>query len=271
MARLAFGPGVGRHTTVAVVGCGGTGGFVAEGLCRLLPPEAEVVLVDPDVVEPHNLRRQNFYPGEVGEFKARALALRLGARFNRTMGYVTQPYTAGLQGRLAGQRYCREIVVGCVDNALARKELAAGMSAHGHYAWWLDAGNGLESGQVFMGNAGKDALKGAFAGEDVQRLPLPTVQEPGLLVPAPDEAPRLDCAQAVDRGDQSPVINQMMATLVLQFVSRMLAGTLTWMSAYVDLSTGNLTPVEATPEAVAKLTGITTYDLTHSETKRRTR
>ena len=46
---------------ITVVGCGGTGGFVAEGLCRLFQGrEATIVLVDHDRVEPHNLLRQNF-------------------------------------------------------------------------------------------------------------------------------------------------------------------------------------------------------------------
>ena len=39
---------------ITVVGCGGTGGYVAEGLCRLFTGrEATIVLVDHDRVEPH--------------------------------------------------------------------------------------------------------------------------------------------------------------------------------------------------------------------------
>ena len=63
---------------ITVVGCGGTGGFVAEGLCRLFQGrEANIVLVDHDRVEPHNLLRQNFHAGDVGRFKSEALADRL--------------------------------------------------------------------------------------------------------------------------------------------------------------------------------------------------
>ena len=73
---------------ITVVGCGGTGGFVAEGLCRLFQGrDATIVLVDHDRVEPHNLLRQNFYPGDVGEFKSKALAdrgLALLVRRDRT-------------------------------------------------------------------------------------------------------------------------------------------------------------------------------------------
>ena len=53
---------------ITVVGCGGTGGFVAEGLCRLFQGrQATIVLVDHDRVEPHNLLRQNFYPRGRGQ------------------------------------------------------------------------------------------------------------------------------------------------------------------------------------------------------------
>ena len=63
---------------ITVVGCGGTGGFVAEGLCRLFTGrEATIVLVDHDRVEPHNLLRQNFHAEDVGKFKSQALADRL--------------------------------------------------------------------------------------------------------------------------------------------------------------------------------------------------
>jgi len=68
---------------IVVVGCGGTGGFVAEGLCRLLPKEETLLLVDHDRVEPHNLRRQNFFDGDVGKFKSQALAERLRSEERR--------------------------------------------------------------------------------------------------------------------------------------------------------------------------------------------
>jgi tRNA A37 threonylcarbamoyladenosine dehydratase len=36
---------------ITVVGCGGTGGFVAEGLCQMLAPDIKLMLVDFDRVE----------------------------------------------------------------------------------------------------------------------------------------------------------------------------------------------------------------------------
>jgi tRNA A37 threonylcarbamoyladenosine dehydratase len=49
------------EATIVLVGCGGTGGFVAEALCRLLlGRRASLFLVDPDRVEAANVSRQAF-------------------------------------------------------------------------------------------------------------------------------------------------------------------------------------------------------------------
>ena len=81
---------------ITVVGCGGTGGFVAEGLCRLFQGrEATIVLVDHDRVEPHNLLRQNFYPEDVGKFKSQALADRLARAYWRPRRLLGLPLPGG--------------------------------------------------------------------------------------------------------------------------------------------------------------------------------
>ena len=56
--------------------------------------------------------------------------------------------------------------------------------------------------------------------------------------------------------EQSPVINQAMATLVLTFVHKFLTKTLTWMGAYIDLDAGTLQAVPAEPETVARMMGM---------------
>ena len=78
---------------ITVVGCGGTGGFVAEGLCRLFTGRpATIVLVDHDRVDPHKLLRQNFYREDVGRFKSQALADRLAGAYGRPVGYSVYPF-----------------------------------------------------------------------------------------------------------------------------------------------------------------------------------
>src|SRR5712692_1468505 len=72
------------EATIVLVGCGGTGGFVAEAASRLLlGRRAAFFLVDPDRVEPVNTSRQAFDRSDVGRFKAQVLAERLTRRFGR--------------------------------------------------------------------------------------------------------------------------------------------------------------------------------------------
>ena len=52
----------------------------------------------------------------------------------------------------------------------------------------------------------------------------------------------MDCAAALDLTDQDPTINQMMASLVIQIVRRMVAGTCPFMGLYLDMELGTVTP-----------------------------
>jgi hypothetical protein len=69
------------------------------------------------------------------------------------------------------------------------------------------------------------------------------------------EKPR-DCAEAVVDNDQSPVINQAMATLVLDMVWKLLTGKLTHMGAYIDLEAGSIKYVPANPVTVSRMFSI---------------
>ena len=61
-----------------IVGCGGSGGWVATLLAKS-PERAPIVLIDGDKIEKRNLERQLFSRGDVGRNKARALAGRLAS------------------------------------------------------------------------------------------------------------------------------------------------------------------------------------------------
>jgi len=217
--------------TVSVVGCGGTGGFVTEGLCRFLPPHAELVLIDYDRVEERNLIRQNFTSCDLGKFKSEALAKRLATRYQRSIGYSNLPI------ELAGIKM-PGLVIGCVDNGLTRREIARKVTEEispYSYGWWIDAGNGENYGQVIIGNYEIRRLEGSFEGETCHALPLPTIQSPELLQQKPG-AP--SCAQALAANEQSPVINQAISSLVLEMARRLIEGNCPWIQLYLDLDTG---------------------------------
>ena len=245
---------------ITVVGCGGTGGFVAEGLCRLFTGrEATIVLVDHDRVEPHNLLRQNFHKEDVGKFKSQALADRLARAYGRCVGYSVYAFRGEDSGDqeqcypgLSG--YGNGLLIGCADNAAARRAMAECLPGSPNL-WLIDAGNDTNWGQILVGNVADNLSwdEPAFVGKTCHLLPAPTVQRPDLLTAVPTTPPDVDCAAALDLTDQDPTINQVMASLALQVVRRMVAGTCPFMGLYLDMEQGAVTPTYATPEAMARV------------------
>jgi tRNA A37 threonylcarbamoyladenosine dehydratase len=128
-----------RAATIVLVGCGGTGSFLAGALCRLLiGRDARVYLVDLDRVEPHNVGRQAFERREVGRFKAEVLAARLARRYGRAIGYAVAPYDGGTHAGIFadGTPSALTLLVGAVDNAAARRALAATLDERNAYGGW---------------------------------------------------------------------------------------------------------------------------------------
>lgn len=251
-----------QDSAIIVVGCGGTGGFVAEGICRLYADYPfNILLIDPDKVELQNLKRQNFYRGDLGEFKSQALANRLARKYGKAISYSVSPFDSELVGhRLGGGMYTRAIqgiIIGCVDNAAAREEISRSLRLGN---WWIDSGNGYSSGQVLIGNAtSEEALYQGFdwVHKEVKSLPAPSWQLPSLLIPEPRSVRKdMDCADAIVNDTQSPIINQTMAMLVLEIVHRLFKGTLTWMGVYIDMEDGTLQTLPANPETVARISGV---------------
>lgn len=241
-----------KEAVIVQVGCGGTGSFLAEAVCRLLiDRDADLVLVDLDRVERHNVGRQAFDPADVSQFKAQVLAERLAKRFGRTVGYAVQPYDASLHSRLFGAQSSHlNLLIGAVDNAEARRAIAATLDGRLDVLW-LDCGNGRNSGQVLLGNAARAAdLRGAFRPEEgiCTALPAPSLQRPDLLDAPPAPVPRLDCAEAVAAEEQNATINQVVAAVATSYVARLLDGTCQSMASYIDMDAGTLrtVPIEAT-------------------------
>lgn len=225
--------------SIVIVGCGGTGGFVAEGLSRIIPREVPLVLVDPDRVEERNLERQNFFWEDLGKLKSEALALRLSRKFHRAIAYSTLP--VGMT-----PLDCNCLVIGCVDNGPARRDIARhfyGRCSH-LPAWWIDSGNDQNSGQILIGNRPGPPQ---YQDNRFYSLPLPTQQRPELLR---QPRPARGCAEMAAQGQ---TINQSMAALVIEVVRRLITGSCPWIQLYLDMNLGTLQPVFVTPEVVEDL------------------
>ncbi|MFN8472131.1 MAG: ThiF family adenylyltransferase [Anaerolineae bacterium] len=249
-----------REATIVLVGCGGTGSFLAESVCRLLIGRtADLYLVDMDRVEEHNIGRQAFGAEDLGRFKAQVLAERLARRFARTVGYSVQPYDRARHSEVFGRQSGQlKLLIGAVDNSAARRAMAATLDGRSDVLW-LDCGNGRNSGQVLLGNATRpEMLRGAFLPQQgiCRALPAPSLQRPDLLDAPPAPQPALDCAAAMAISEQGGTVNQAVAAIAASFVEKLLDGSCGWMASYFDLDDGTLGCVPAEPRAVAGIAGL---------------
>lgn len=116
------------RSRVAVVGCGGLGGYVLEELARM--GVGSLVAIDPDVFEEHNLNRQLLSsPSTLGASKAVAAARRI-ADVNPAVDVrvVDEPFTLDRADALvAGVA----VAVDALDSVETRLTLAAGCARLG--------------------------------------------------------------------------------------------------------------------------------------------
>ncbi len=211
---------------VCLVGVGGTGSALALSLARLAyhlkekGVSLDITFVDHDTVEDKNIGRQSYCPSELGWNKAETMALRLNAAFGlqiRAAPIKFQTYCIS-DWWFCNNRMKHGLLIGAVDNHLARQEMASAVEQHQGKVWWLDCGNAHHNGQVLMGNFGRKMME--FIKMDelglVNGLPAPHLQAPDLLQPLYDD-PALSCAELTVREEQSLVVNQMVAAVASQY------------------------------------------------------
>ncbi|HIJ86312.1 MAG TPA: HesA/MoeB/ThiF family protein [Desulfuromonadales bacterium] len=128
------------RSSIAVIGCGGLGGYVVEELARL--GVGRIVVIDPDVFEEHNLNRQLFStPANLGRAKVEAAAARV-SEINPavTLTAIQEAFSPANGGELL--KGCR-IVVDALDSIQVRLELAEVCTTmniplvHGAIAGWF--------------------------------------------------------------------------------------------------------------------------------------
>ena len=126
-----------RPVKVVMLGAGGTGGYVAPYVFRLLHMlgrPARFIICDGDIVEPKNLDRQNFVPADLGENKARVLAERYSTVLGMETEYVPnfieklpdlmeliEPKEWELHPHSSRRTKEMVLLLGCVDNNKTRQ------------------------------------------------------------------------------------------------------------------------------------------------------
>ncbi|MBP1152655.1 MULTISPECIES: PRTRC system ThiF family protein [unclassified Methylocaldum] len=227
-----------RRVRIEVIGIGGTGSEVLSSLARidyaireLGHPGLYVRAWDGDRVERPNIGRQAFYPADLGHNKALVSVQRINYLFGLDWNAEPRMFDINRDGN-AGQR---DLLITCVDVAQFRADLAKSFADDPQRVLWLDAGNGLHSGQVILGWLGQ-AKDGAVA--------LPSVFDfyPELDGMADDNLPSCSMEEAL--ANQDLPVNRAIANVVMQLVWSLLRhGGLNHHGAYVDIRKGVMTPI----------------------------
>jgi PRTRC genetic system ThiF family protein len=252
-------------TTIIQVGVGGTGSWLALSLARLVyhagqaGQTVKLVLVDPDTVEERNVGRQGFSPAEVGQNKAESMALRLSLGLGIEVAAAAVPFVAADFVRWAKQQYrpygsdkSRLVLVGAVDNHLARRELAQAVVEREGRVWAVDCGNGRANGQVLVGNLTDPSQMQVDALGVCNGLPSPYLQEPGLLEPDPIDSNPLSCADLTLREEQSLLINSQVAAVAAQYIYDLVIRRTLWQYAtYLNLEPPTMSSRLLTPTNLA--------------------
>src|SRR5512139_3080577 len=102
-----------KEVSIHLIGCGGSGSWLAPHLARIAKLLEEVhhlsvrlVFWDPDIVEQKNIYRQNFCEAEIGVNKAQTLARRYGHAWGMEVIAVNAPFSREkLYSNNLAQRY----------------------------------------------------------------------------------------------------------------------------------------------------------------------
>jgi PRTRC genetic system ThiF family protein len=209
--------------SVTVIGVGGTGSLMLARLAQINhslkamgKPGIQVLAIDSDKVSEANLGRGNFFPGDVGQYKAEVLI----SRINRIFGFA---WTSQNE-RFDCRNLYGNIIITCVDKVSVRKQMYHTIDKRfsdrtvdrktwinrGMPIYWLDLGNGRDFGQVILGSiANVEQPKGK--GKEMFRGMLPTIMDlhPDLETYEDKDTPSCSVAEALFKQDLP--VNGMMA------------------------------------------------------------
>ncbi len=267
-----------RRVNLWLVGCGGTGSWLAPDVARVARMlqerhiQVSVTFADRDVVESTNISRQQFCAAEVGQNKAFCLASRYSRAWGVEITALQEWFTAetnvvGREARYDDRDTTVTVLIGCVDNAAGRQAIHAHLKGANYRRvdaeippsrlWWLDCGNADMSGQVVLGSMVEPGkLARAFALTDrCAALPAPSLIHPNLLVARPEERPgakdRMSCEEMATANAQSLSVNKMTAAVAADYlINLLLTGTLKTYATYFELGARSMRSKYTTKEAV---------------------
>lgn len=227
--------------TVTLVGVGGTGSNIFDGLVQLHhallavghPHGLDVTVYDPDIVSGSNIGRQRFTHSDINQPKARILVNRYNFAFG--LDWKAVPHAFDIV-----EDYNHEaILITCVDTVHTRKAIGEYFKQNresGYYddddSLWLDHGNGSTQGQAILGHCYGN--KG--------RLPNVYDLYPELSTMKEDNKPSCSLAEALL--EQDLFINRLIADQGLNLLWQLLRkGRLENHGVIIDIDKASTHPI----------------------------
>ena len=243
-----------KGTRLIMIGCGGTGSWLAPHIVRIArllqelgDQQVSVVLCDHDHVEEKNIFRQNFCGAEIGTNKAVALAQRYGHAWGIPVTAIDQRFDRTLAARNDFSPSYNDqqttVCITCVDNNTARREVTK--LCESWPIWWVDTGNLKTAGQVSVGRIWREREQSPFRFPSTTTwLPSPALQFPEILMEKKESVPlsdhsNLSCAELTMADEQGFSINHTIASAAASLLAKMLVTReLHYHCAFVSLDSG---------------------------------
>ncbi len=194
-----------------VIGCGGIGGSVASELPKfIMNSRHKMLIIDGDIVEEKNCKRQPYQNQHIGLNKARALAKKINSFYNIDCLFYDK-YLTDCELDILAKKYHEyiPIFVGCVDNDATRKLIEQTYNKQDR-SILIDGANSEYEGNVYVSYKKDNVLRGPIRG---QVYDLSNDINPGLK----------GCEQQIAEGAiQFLITNRKVATVMLEHIHAIL-------------------------------------------------
>jgi PRTRC genetic system ThiF family protein len=241
-----------HRITVALIGAGGTGSQVLNGIARmdialrkLGHKGLYVRCFDDDVVNESNIGRQLFMETEIGKHKSQALINRINRFFALDWDY-TGNYI------MESDMYKPNIYISCVDNVKTRKDIACikfpkknNISETPMY--WLDYGNSKNVGQVVLGTMREIKQASVYKRPVVEQRTTKRLKNVCQLFPDmkddADNTPSCSLAEALEKQDL--YINSTLANIGLALLWKLFREEyISFHGAFLNLQNFKVNPIK---------------------------
>ena len=219
---------------IDLIGVGGTGSYVLQGLAKLNLVHNELVLnskgievnvYDPDIISKSNTVRQLFNEHEIGEGKA----VTLVSNINRNYGFCWNAYEKEYN-IIENKR--TQVIILCPDSMKARKHIYnnlkikkfRGQMNYGDGVYVVDFGNSYDYGQVFIS---------FFPGNEKEKIEYGFPQD---YLKTKDDKNEPSCSVAEALSKQKLFMNPTIANVGLELIFELLTkGQMIHKGVYVSL------------------------------------